>query len=289
MKKKILWLSLGLLLVAAGWRYRFYLSKFGTDLLNLEKSISENSIISNIKPELLTPPPLKSSENFQNSILTVSGVISWTNIERKDNGSLVALKENSKLDQAAELKVKDMFTKQYFEHVSPEGIGPSGLAQQVSYSYIALGENLASGNFKNDQALVEAWMNSPGHRENILNKDFKEIGVAVKKGVLDGKTVWLAVQEFGRPSSDCPAVNSSLKISITNGQNEVTAMETQLKVLKAQIDASDPKNKQEVQQYNSLVAQYNNMVKIYNNKVDVLKQLVLDYNSQVNAYNACAS
>src|SRR6185369_15716694 len=117
---------------------------------------------------------------------------------------LPALKENALLDKAAKKKLDDMFAQQYFEHINPQGKGPSDLAKSVGYDYIAIGENLALGNFKNDAELVQAWMDSPGHRANILNKQYTEIGVAVGQGTYEGKKTWLAVQEFGRPTSSCP-------------------------------------------------------------------------------------
>ena len=61
-----------------------------------------------------------------------------------------ALKENEKLDQAALAKANDMFLKQYFEHVSPTGVGPGDLAQNYGYDYIIVGENLILGNFSSE-------------------------------------------------------------------------------------------------------------------------------------------
>ena len=120
------------------------------------------------------------------TVLSQNDVIDLTNKARATYGSLPALKENSKLDFSAEKKLQDMFMKQYFEHVSPSGIGVGDLANQISYEYIVIGENLALGNFKDDQALVDAWMASPAHRANILNKHYTEIGVAVGKGTFEG-------------------------------------------------------------------------------------------------------
>jgi hypothetical protein len=182
-----------------------------------------------------------------------------------------------------------MFNKQYFEHVSPSGKGPGDLADRVRYEYIAIGENLALGNFKDDQALVEAWMNSPGHRANILNAKYAEIGVAVGKGNYEGKTVWMAVQEFGRPSSACPQVNLGLKDQIQSYKSELAGLENEVKQQKSALESLDPKNKADYDYYNQKVGDYNNLVQIYNNKLDVLKSLIENYNSQVNTYNQCLS
>src|SRR5262249_8345343 len=126
--------------------------------------------------------PLRGGDASANVTLTQAGVIKWTNIQRQENGALPALTVNAKLNESAQLKLKDMFAKQYFEHVSPSGVGPDGLANEVGYAYASIGENLALGNFADDRALVQAWMDSPGHRANILGKSYREIGVAVGKG-----------------------------------------------------------------------------------------------------------
>src|SRR5207237_597403 len=141
--------------------------------------------------------------------------------------------------------------------------------------------------FKDDAALVEAWMNSPGHRANILNTKYQEIGVAVGSGMFEGHKTWLAVQEFGKPKSSCPSVDSNLKLQINSQQNEINQMQSNLAELKNQLDSSQPKTQSEYDSYNQLVAEYNNMIKIYNNKVDTLKLISDQYNIEVRAYNSC--
>ena len=132
-----------------------------------------------------------------------------------------ALLENTKLDQSAELKAQDMLKNQYFAHTSPSGMAVGNLAEKVGYEFIAIGENLALGNFENDEALVQAWMDSPGHRANILNSRYQEIGVAVLKGVFEGRTTWLAVQHFGLPLSVCPSPQEGVKLTIDANQNKI--------------------------------------------------------------------
>lgn len=240
-----------------------------------------------LQEKIFTPPPLKSSRQSQDAFLTLHGVIEQTNAQRKINGNLPALAENSKLNQAAMAKIKDMFAKQYFEHSSPTGQGPGDLAKAAGYEYIAVGENLALGNFDSNKVLVQDWMDSPGHRANILNTQFSEIGVAVGEGLFDGKKIWLAVQEFGRPVSSCPKVDANLKAQINSQESEVSAQEANLKELKSQMDAESPKTPEETAVYNQKVADYNNQVKIYNNQVDSLKFITAEYNGQVKAYNYC--
>lgn len=240
------------------------------------------------KQEVNTSGPLRGRvEKVDSSWLTRAGTIEKTNTQRAAN-NLPALKENRLLAQAAQKKLQDMFDGQYFEHISPAGTGPGELAKAVKYEYVAIGENLALGNYKNDQELVVAWMNSPGHRANILNTKYSEIGVAVGKGVFDGHETWLAVQEFGKPASACPSVDSALKDRIQVLRAEVTAMEVQVNAAKAELsNPGDIKDKTAADAYNQKVADYNVLVGNYNNKVDSLKAMTAQYNQQVNAYNQC--
>ncbi len=281
--KKVLAFIFILVLVVFGWRYRFQIQKYAHKLPELVQS----PIFEEIKEDISTPPPLIGSLFEQETFLTVNGVLFWTNQNRSQNGNLPALQTNSKLNVAAQNKLKDMFVQQYFEHDSPQGKAAADLAKEAGYDYISIGENLALGNFEDDEALVKAWMDSPGHRANILNPKYTEIGVAVGKGTYKGKKVWMAVQEFGRPASSCPTVNSNIKTQINFLQAEVDSLAAELSVKKQELDSSDPKTKAEYEEYNRKVSEYNNLVKIYNNKVDVLGSLKQEYNSQVRAYNAC--
>jgi uncharacterized protein YkwD len=221
------------------------------------------------------------SPKFSYSLLTQSGVISLTNAERTQNG-LPILTENSKLDQVALAKAKDMFTKQYFAHISPSGQGPSDLDTEAGYSYIVVGENLAEGDFADDTDLLAAWMASPGHRANILNKQYRDLGVAVLQGNYQGNTVWMAVQEFGMPSLACPSADASIKSQIVIDEARLNTDTSTLLQEKAQLDKLGTSvTSAEVNQYNALVAAYNSLI-------TQTQQLVSGYNAEVNVYNICA-
>ncbi len=237
----------------------------------------------------LTPPPLVQSAAGKAGSLSKDGIIAQTNLQRQDNGNLPPLKENGQLDSAAAAKLQDLFQRQYFEHVSPDGKGPADLARDAGYAYLMVGENLALGNFGSDQELVDAWMNSPGHRANILRADFSEIGAAAAVGQYQGRETWIAVQEFGRPQSSCPAVDEGLKAQITSLQAQTDALAAELAAEKAVLDKAAPQTQQETGAYNAQVADYNNRIKIYDNQVDVLKGEISRYNAAVSAHNACLS
>ncbi len=226
------------------------------------------------------------ADNASEVNLSNKAVIDMTNKNRKDNGNLAPLAENSQLDFSAELKLKDMFKNQYFAHVSPSGVGVTDLAQKVSYKYIIIGENLALGNFKDAKALLDAWMASPGHRANILNQKYTEIGVAVGHGMYQGQDIWMAVQHFGLPRSSCPGIDESLQSQITLEENNAKNMEADLNTRKQRIDSGgvyDGKTTNEqINEYNALVATYNNLLLDIKNKIS-------DYNLEVNTFNQCLS
>jgi uncharacterized protein YkwD len=235
-------------------------------------------------PGALVVPDNYLTYNTKNINLSSKNVIDITNRARALNGNLSALKENSKLDFSAEKKLQDMFAKQYFEHTSPSGVGVSDLGAQVGYEYIIIGENLALGNFKDDQSLVDAWMASPGHRANILNKRYTEIGVSVGKGTYNGKSVWMAVQHFGLPKSACPAIDEVLKGIIDLDQKNIKQMESDLAAKRAMIDSGAVSKdgmttNNQIDSYNILVAEYNKLILNIKTKINKYNQEVRDFNS----------
>ncbi len=277
MKKELLIIGV-IVLAGIGYIYKFQPAVF--DALVNESRVAITDTI-NHNSELL-PPPLRTALDEANAHLTVEGTINATNEQREAQG-LLPLNENPKLDQAAALKLEDMFDHQYFEHISPNGDGPSDLADAAGYKYILVGENLALGNFKDDQTLVEAWMNSPGHRANILNIRYQEIGVAVGKGTFEGKQVWLAVQEFGTPLSACPQPTAGLKAQIDSNQQRINVLQADLAAKKADLE----KNKYPREEYNRKVEAYNSEVQEVNSLISQTKVLVNQYNAQIQEFNKC--
>lgn len=241
------------------------------------------------KQEADTPGALNVSDkylthNLKSIKLSSKEIIDITNEYRKSSGLLVELKENSKLDDSAEKKLDDMFDNQYFEHISPSKIGVEDLGEEVGYEYILIGENLALGNFKDNQALVDAWMDSPGHKANILNKRYTEIGVAVSKGTYQGESVWMAVQHFGLPKTECPSIDEVLKDVITSDQKKVKSLESDLLYKKSQIEGGIESGQDGV---SDKIDTYNNMVTDYNNIFNEIKNKINKYNEQVKAFNSC--
>lgn len=139
-----------------------------------------------------------------------------TNNERAEAG-LPALQLNDELSQAAFMKAKNMFTEQYWAHESPSGVKPWKWFGDVSYSYSYAGENLAK-NYPTAGATVDAWMKSTTHRENILNKEYMDVGFAVADGELNGENTTLVVALYGAPATVAalqPVTNSGLEASFS--------------------------------------------------------------------------
>lgn len=224
--------------------------------------------------------------NISETSLFKDKVISLTNKQRVDNGNIEILKESEMLDSSAEEKLQDMFDGQYFEHISPSGVGVGDLGYEVGYEYILIGENLAMGNFKDELSLVNAWMASAGHRANILNTHYTEIGVAVGKGIFEGKNIWMAVQHFGTPRSICPAIDQILLGTINLNQYNVKDMEKGLSARRKVIDENNGAL-YEGSTYPEQIAEYNNLIIPYNNLITELKKQIEEYNNQVRAFNLC--
>ncbi len=211
-------------------------------------------------------------------------VIEWTNTYRTEN-KLGVLKRNAQLDAAAIIKVHDMFDRQYFAHESPSGKNSADLIVGAGYDYLWVGENLALGIFSDEKDLVDAWMASPGHRANILNSHFEEIGVGVEEGTYEGKHVWIAVQEFGKPASSCPAPEDSLKADIENNRQKIDELSARASILVSEINTLEKEN--DTEGYNRKVSEYNTLIGELNPLIKSTKSLIEVYNGEISAYNTC--
>jgi len=154
----------------------FLVSQFSLNFFTLT-SPSVLGFASNIKPEQ---------------------VIELTNQKRLESG-LEPLELDETLNEVAQKKAGDMFAFDYWAHISPSGRDPWSFFQEAGYKYIYAGENLAR-DFMNSESVVGAWMNSPTHKDNILNSKYKETGLAVVNGTLNGVETTLVVQVFGTPT-----------------------------------------------------------------------------------------
>ncbi len=132
--------------------------------------------------------------------ISADEVINLTNEKRIQNG-LAPLKQNSTLSAAAQAKGIDMLNKNYWAHTAPDGTQPWKFFVDFGYKYRYAGENLAR-DFSNASSAVDAWMASPSHRSNILSSKYKEIGIGIVEGDMDGVETTIIVQFFGTPLVD---------------------------------------------------------------------------------------
>lgn len=113
-----------------------------------------------------------------------TAIIALTNQQRAAAG-FKPLAENEKLMASALAKAQDMLQRNYWAHYAPDNTSPWDFIRATGYVYVYAGENLAQG-YADDQSVVNAWMQSPEHRKNILDPTFQDIGVAVIDGRLMG-------------------------------------------------------------------------------------------------------
>jgi hypothetical protein len=136
--------------------------------------------------------------------ISPSEVIRLTN-DRRVAAGLSPLSENGALSQAALAKGADMLNKGYWAHFAPDGTSPWTFFTNFGYKYRYAGENLAR-DFSSPGAAVDAWMNSPTHRDNILNGNYKEVGIGVVEGNLAGVETTIIVQFFGTPAGGTASI-----------------------------------------------------------------------------------
>jgi len=168
--------------------------------------------------------------------ISAAEIIRLTNVERSSAG-LSSLSQNSSLNKGAALKAENMFEKDYWAHFAPDGTSPWYFFGLVGYSYSTAGENLAR-DFSTSSGVVAAWMASPGHKANILNSNFTEIGVGVVDGNLSGEETTLVVQFFGKSVAGVVSVKSPTSNKTTAKAPEAQPAKLQTNVVVPQQDQS---------------------------------------------------
>jgi len=156
------------------------------------------------------------------SEITSQKVYDLTNNQRQ-SADLPILHYNSTLEASAIKKAQDMFANNYWAHNSPTGTTPWQFFKDAGYQYSVAGENLAK-DFYDTDSLLQAWMNSPTHKANIVSDKYQEIGIGVVNGILNGVKTTLVVQHFATPqninlvSNDTPVERNYL-----TGKSQVLA------------------------------------------------------------------
>ncbi|MFT8313793.1 MAG: SafA/ExsA family spore coat assembly protein [Clostridium sp.] len=203
MKKKILILSLFISLIfstAVFAQDLVYIVKPGDTLwkiavanqTGLSELIAKNPQLAN--PNLIYPGNKVNIPNMNDTKAAEAEVIRLVNIQRSKNG-LQPLAANWQVGRVARYKSQDMINKHYFSHTSPTYGSPFNMMETFGIKFSAAGENIAMGQ-RTPAEVVNAWMNSPGHRANILNPSYTQIGVGLAKDS-NGTCYW--TQMFIKP------------------------------------------------------------------------------------------
>ncbi|WP_439875434.1 CAP domain-containing protein [Bacillus mycoides] len=140
------------------------------------------------KPAEQKPAEQKPAEEAKSLSEFEQRVVELTNAERAKQG-LTALQIDTELSKVARIKSEDMQKNNYFDHNSPTYGSPFDMMKKFGISYTSAGENIAQGQ-RTPEEVVQAWMNSAGHRANILNNSFTHIGV----GYVESGNYW--TQQF---------------------------------------------------------------------------------------------
>ena len=154
-----------------------------SDIISSNPQIANPNII-NVK-QIVKVPNLASVKLIEKQIATMA------NTERAKAG-LAPLRLNWQLSRVARYKSQDMIDKNYFSHQSPTYGSPFDMMKNFGIKYMAAGENIAYGQ-RTATEVMTGWMNSSGHRANILSKNYSEIGVGLAKKS-DGTCYW--TQQF---------------------------------------------------------------------------------------------
>lgn len=156
--------------------------------------------------------------------VSAPGLLQATNSEREQNGD-VDLSDNASLDAAAQAKANDMVKRNYWSHITPDGKTPWAFIDATGYHYQSAGENLAYG-FASSNETINGWMNSPAHRENLLNPAYQTVGFGVANSENFQKTgqetivVALYAQPVSAVASPAPANSSGTALAFTTSSTD---------------------------------------------------------------------
>ncbi len=178
-------------------------------------------------------------------------VVDLTN-EARSGEQVSPLLRNPLLDKAARLKAEHMAVNEYFSHYSPDGVSPWYWFELVGYEFAHAGENLGI-HFTDSGELVDAWMRSPLHRDNILAGRYREIGVGTAVGTYEGYQTVYVVQMFGSPMAvpvDKVAVEAEGEV-----EAPFVVEESQFTVTETNIDTEDTDLTEDIDFFTEVLAE----------------------------------
>ncbi len=213
------------------------------------------------------------------------GIFNMLNEERVALG-LEPLVLNQSLLSSATDKVDDMIVNNYFAHKSLDGRMPWDFVSKKDYPYLYIGENLGMS-FSSAKSVHNALMNSPGHKKNILNEKYTDVGVVVKKGIIDGKETNILVQLFGtekvvelipNPAVALAVVEKTEEESIVE-EVEIPARELEVPKLEELEEIPEPESK-EVLTKEPIKESVEKVASISKEEIETLKQKIELENKQ---------
>jgi uncharacterized YkwD family protein len=164
--------------------------KYNTTISRLKACNPQLKDSSSLKPgQKLTLPDQGSISDYEKEVARL------VNVERSKAG-LMKLTLNAQISKVARIKCQDMINKKYFSHISPTYGSPFKMMESYGIRFSAAGENIAYGQ-KTPAEVMRGWMNSPGHRSNILSRTYTNIGVGCAKSKT-GVNYW--TQMFTKPT-----------------------------------------------------------------------------------------
>ncbi len=157
-----------------------------------------------------------------------------TNHVRQSQGSQT-LALNTELSQAAQAKANDMVARNYWSHLTPDGKTPWSFIDKTGYTYQKAGENLAFG-FGNTNDIVKGWLNSPSHKQNLLDTDYREVGfgVANSQNYQNNGPETVVVALYSNPGSGLSANSAVAPAVAAFTTNNPFAAESSTSISKAQ-------------------------------------------------------
>lgn len=225
--------------------------------------------------------------------ISAQDMISLTNKSRIEAG-LAPLAVNEKLARAAREKADDMFNLQYFDHNSPNGTTPWDFIKSAGYEYEYAGENLAI-DFISVNGAHKALMESSSHRDNILNVNYTEIGIAVKEDIFEGNKSIIIVEEFAAPlysekTSDYN-LNENIELILEEKASEINnplkkEEEIIIENLETKINTASAENKNEIdmpiKEKNINIA--SDILELKNDNDNKLENISAPYNLESNMF-----
>ncbi len=201
------------------------------------------SLIAFIEVYVLVAPVFLPIFGINTASVLPKVIATLTNEARVENG-LSKLNINETLTYAAQAKADDMAEKGYFAHQSPDGSQPWDWISREGYKYSYAGENLAV-NFSDSEKVVEAWIDSPTHKLNLMGPRYTEVGIAVSRGMYKGREADFVVQMFATPAQISePSISSGIEDREEKNHSEIANLDnnsnsgSNQKVLAAQTQTS---------------------------------------------------